>query len=118
MSTLGFERGTAGMLENIRYGAVVERLVDMARQRLGASALENDDIGQRLAQLRAEVTAVRAMTYRIASRAAIAPPGSEASLARASFRQLQPRLRRIRSETRRVGKASVRTCRYRWSQFH
>src|SRR3546814_19738371 len=76
MSTLGFERGTAGMLENIRYGAVVERLVDMARQRLGASALENDDIGQRLAQLRAEVTAVRAMTYRIASRAAIAPPGS------------------------------------------
>src|SRR3546814_12162741 len=25
MSTLGFERGTAGMLENIRYGAVVQR---------------------------------------------------------------------------------------------
>ena len=95
MSTLGFERGTAGMLENIRYGAVVERLVDMARQRLGASALENDDIGQRLAQLRAEVTAVRAMTYRIASRAAIAPPGSEASLARAFFSQLQQRIRRI-----------------------
>src|SRR3546814_3464585 len=59
MSTLGFERGTAGMLENIRYGAVVERLVDMARQRLGASALENDDIGQRLAKLRAAVPAVR-----------------------------------------------------------
>src|SRR3546814_16848181 len=92
MSTLGFERGTAGMLENIRYGAVVERLVDMARQRLGASALENDDIGQRLAQLRAEVTAVRAMTYRIASRAAIAPPGSAAPLARAFFSQARKRV--------------------------
>src|SRR3546814_1017513 len=89
------------MLENIRYGAVVERLVDMARQHLGASALENDDIGQRLAQLRAEVTAVRAMTYRIASRAAIAPPGSEASLARAFFSQLQQRIRR------KIGRAHV-----------
>src|SRR3546814_20386173 len=93
MSTLGFERGTAGMLENIRYGAVVERLVDMARQRLGASALENDDIGQRLEQLRAEVTAVRAMTYRIASRAAIAPTGSAASRARHCFSPLQPQIR-------------------------
>src|SRR3546814_4595241 len=35
------------------------------------------------------------MTYRIASRAAIAPPGSEASLARAFFSQLQQRIRRI-----------------------
>lgn len=95
MSTLGFERGTAGMLENIRYGAVVEKLVDMARERLGPAALEHDDIGQRLAQLRAEVTAVRAMTYRIASRAAIAPPGSEASLTRAFFSQLQQRIRRM-----------------------
>src|SRR3546814_16594912 len=61
MSTLGFERGTAGMLENIRYGAVVERLVDMARQPLGASALENDDIGPRMAQPPPAVQALRAI---------------------------------------------------------
>ena len=53
------------------------------------------ELGQRLAQLRAEVTAVRAMTYRIASRASTGAPGSEASLMRAFFSQLQQRIRRI-----------------------
>lgn len=96
MSTLGFERGTASMSEQIRYNVVVEKLVDMARERFGAKALEHDEIGARLAQLRAESAAVRAMTYSIASRAADGrPPGSEASLMRAFFSQLQQRIRRI-----------------------
>lgn len=96
MSTLGFERGTASMSEQIRYNVVVEKLVDMARERFGATALEHDEIGARLAQLRAESAAVRAMTYIIASRAATGqPPGSEASLMRAFFSQLQQRIRRI-----------------------
>ncbi len=96
MSTLGFERGTASMSEQIRYNVVVEKLVEMARERFGASALEHDEIGARLAQLRAESAAVRAMTYSIASRAAGGqPPGSEASLMRAFFSQLQQRIRRI-----------------------
>src|SRR3546814_19130210 len=47
MSTLGFESGTAGMVVTLRYGAVVDRLADMARQRLDASELENDDNWQR-----------------------------------------------------------------------
>src|SRR3546814_13168484 len=63
MSTLGSERGTAGMRENIRYGAVVERLVDMARQRLGASATVMDDIGPRQPLLRARWPAPRATTH-------------------------------------------------------
>lgn len=95
MSTLGFERGTASMLEQIRYGKVVERLIEMARERYGNRSLDYDELGQRLAQLRAEVTAVRAMTYRIASRASTGAPGSEASLMRAFFSQLQQRIRRI-----------------------
>jgi alkylation response protein AidB-like acyl-CoA dehydrogenase len=95
MSTLGFERGTASMLEQIRYGKVVERLIEMARERDGNRSLDYDELGQRLAQLRAEVTAVRAMTYRIASRAYAGAPGSEASLMRAFFSQLQQRIRRI-----------------------
>jgi alkylation response protein AidB-like acyl-CoA dehydrogenase len=67
----------------------------MARQQFGPGALEHDEIGARLAQLRAETAAVRAMTYTIASRPADGPPGSEASLMRAFFSQLQQRIRRI-----------------------
>ncbi|MDB5471524.1 MAG: acyl-CoA dehydrogenase [Caulobacter sp.] len=96
MSTLGFERGTASMSEQIRYGVVLEKLVDMARERLGEAALKYDEIGQRLAQLRAEHAAVRAMTYMIVSRSAGGGAmGSEASLMRAFFSQLQQRTRRI-----------------------
>jgi alkylation response protein AidB-like acyl-CoA dehydrogenase len=95
MSTLGFERGTAGMSEQIRYGVVLERLIELARERFGNAALEHDEIGQRLAQLRAEHAAVRAMTYMIVSRSHEAPPGPEASLMRAFFSQLQQRTRRI-----------------------
>lgn len=95
MSTLGFERGTASMLEQIRYGQVLERLVEMARRRYGRGALEQSELGSQLAQLRAETAAVKAMTYTVASRAALGPPGSEASLMRAFFSQLQQRIRRV-----------------------
>ena len=95
MSTLGFERGTASMSEQITYGVHLEKLIDMARQRFGAQALEHDEIGQRLAQLRADHAAVRAMTYMVVSRAYAGAPGPEASLTRAFFSQLQQRTRRI-----------------------
>ena len=67
----------------------------MAKQRFGATALEHDDIGQRLAQLRADHAAVRAMTYMVVSKAHSGAPGSESSLTRAFFGQLQQRTRRI-----------------------
>jgi len=95
MSTLGFERGTAGMSEQITYGVLLEKLIDMARERFGDAAIEHDEIGQRLAQLRADHAAVRAMIYMVVSRSYAGAPGSEASLTRAFFSQLQQRTRRI-----------------------
>ena len=95
MSTLGFERGTASMSEQIRYGAILEKLIEIARERFGKQVLEYDEIGARLAQLRAETQAVRAMTYTTASRVARGSLGSEASITRAFVSQLQQRIRRI-----------------------
>lgn len=95
MSTLGFERGTASMSEQIRYGAILEKLIEIARERFGNRRLEYDEIGARLAQLRAETQAVRAMTYMTASRVARDQLGSEASITRAFVSQLQQRIRRI-----------------------
>ncbi|MEH6792120.1 acyl-CoA dehydrogenase family protein [Parasphingorhabdus sp.] len=95
MSTLGFERGTASMSEQIRYGAILEKLIEIARERFGKHVLEYDEIGARLAQLRAETQAVRAMTYTTASRVARGMLGSEASITRAFVSQLQQRIRRI-----------------------
>ncbi|MEH6489959.1 acyl-CoA dehydrogenase family protein [Hyphomonas oceanitis] len=95
MSTLGFERGTASIKEQIRYAHVVERLIIMARERGGNVPLHVTEIGSRLATLRAEMAAVRAMTYTIVSRSDEVPPGSESSLMRAMFSGLQQRIRKV-----------------------
>ena len=53
MSTLGFERGTAQVRDQIRYAYLVEKMIAEARRRLGGDcALSDDVIGARLAQLR------------------------------------------------------------------
>ncbi len=95
MSTLGFERGTASMSEQIRFGVVLEKLIKLAEERLGPGVLEHDEIGARLAQLRAEWAATRAMTYMVVSKSFKGAPGSESSLLRAFVSQLKQRSRRI-----------------------
>jgi alkylation response protein AidB-like acyl-CoA dehydrogenase len=95
MSTLGFERGTASISEQIRYGQVVEKLIELARERLGNAVLEHDEIGARLAQLRAEYAAMRAMVYLMISESSTGAPGAESSVVRAFFTQLKQRTRRI-----------------------
>jgi alkylation response protein AidB-like acyl-CoA dehydrogenase len=93
MSTLRFERGTATIKEQIRCAHVVERLIDIAKRRSNTD-LSADEIGSRLADLRAELAAVRAMTYVIVSRSAKGgPPGPESSLVKAMFSEVQQRLR-------------------------
>ncbi|MFZ9049277.1 MAG: acyl-CoA dehydrogenase family protein [Steroidobacteraceae bacterium] len=95
MSTLGFERGTAQVRDQIRYAYLVERMIDEARRRLGtAIPLARDELGARLAQLRADMAAARAMTYMVVSRAEAGLTGGE-SLMRAMVGETQQRARRL-----------------------
>ena len=98
MSTLSFERGTAFLAEQVRLTRLVDQLIDMARTdaaggRTAATALDDDEIARRLALLRAEVEALRSMTYRSVSRTArTGMPSAEASLIRLFFSELQQRV--------------------------
>ena len=95
MSTLGFERGTAQVRDQIRYAYLVERMIDEARKRLGTEIqLSQDELGARLAQLRADMAAARAMTYMVVSRAQAGLTGGE-SLMRAMVGETQQRARRL-----------------------
>jgi alkylation response protein AidB-like acyl-CoA dehydrogenase len=95
MSTLGFERGTAQVRDQLRYAYLVENMIAEARQRLGADCpLSQDEMGARLAQLRADMAAARAMTYMVVSRAEAGRTGAE-SLMRAMVGETQQRARRL-----------------------
>ena len=62
-------------------------------------AIDDDEIGRRLALLRAEVEALRSMTYRSVSRTArTGMPSSEASLIRLFFSELQQRVAALAME--------------------
>ena len=95
MSTLGFERGTAQIKDQIRYAFLVEQMIERARKRFGTSNLDNDELGARLAQLRADMAAARAMAYMVVSRAQAGIKGSESSLMRAMVGEVQQKVRRL-----------------------
>ena len=95
MSTLGFERGTAQIKDQIRYAFLVEQMIERARERYGSEYISHDEIGSRLAELRAEMAAARAMTYMVVSRAQHDIGGSLASLMRAMVGDVQQRVRRL-----------------------
>jgi alkylation response protein AidB-like acyl-CoA dehydrogenase len=96
MSTLGFERGTAQIRDQIRYAYLVEKMIREAQKRFGSnSPLSNDEVGARLAQLRAEMAAARAMTYMVMSRAETGIQDSQSSLMRAMVGETQQRARRL-----------------------
>jgi alkylation response protein AidB-like acyl-CoA dehydrogenase len=113
MSTLSFERGTAFLAEQVRLATLVGQLIELARRTPhggvvgqgtvpapGAggrapvkTALDDDEIARRLALARAEVEALRSMTYRSVSRTArTGVPSAEASLIRLFFSELQQRV--------------------------
>jgi alkylation response protein AidB-like acyl-CoA dehydrogenase len=85
MSTLAFERGTASLALLIAVTHKVEEL-------LLACPVDRPHLRARLAQLRAEGAAVRAMTYRIALDSADSTPDSSGSLARLSFAEYSQRV--------------------------
>ena len=96
MATLGFERGTAFLSEQIRLARRLEDLAALARSVPGpraGRAIDDDEIGRRLALARAEVAALRAMTYRSVSLAVrTGVPGAEASIIRLFFSELVQRI--------------------------
>jgi len=98
MSTLGFERGTAQIKDQIRYAFLVEEMIERAHKRFGNAHLSHDEIGSRLAHLRANMAAARAMTYMVVSRAEAGLQGSESSLMRAMVGDLQQQARRLALE--------------------
>jgi alkylation response protein AidB-like acyl-CoA dehydrogenase len=96
MSTLGFERGTAQIRDQIRYAYLVEKMIREAQRRFGSETpLSNDEIGARLAHLRADMAAARAMTYMVMSRAEAGIQDSQTSLMRAMVGETQQRARRL-----------------------
>ena len=103
MSTLGFERGTAFMARQVATARNVEKLIALAKQTPSptgrGTAFENDEIAHRLAKLRTEVTAMRAMTITSVSRARRSPvPGPEGSLLKIFLADLELRLRGLAME--------------------
>jgi alkylation response protein AidB-like acyl-CoA dehydrogenase len=93
MSTLSFERGTGFIADQVKLGLEVEALVDNAR---GSGALHDERICDQLAQMRAEVAALRAMTYRnISEVARNGQPGAEASVIRLFTAELGQRIDRL-----------------------
>jgi len=97
MATLSFERGTAFLSEQVRLARRMDELVALAARVPGprgqARAIDDDELARRLALARAEVEAMRAMTYRSVSLAArTGVPGAEASIIRLFFSELVQRI--------------------------
>jgi alkylation response protein AidB-like acyl-CoA dehydrogenase len=100
MSTLSFERGTAFTAGQVRLASTVEALISLAAQRPGplgrGTALADAELATRLATARAEVAALRAMTYAAISRGARQQtPGPEGSIVKLYFSELEKRIARL-----------------------
>jgi alkylation response protein AidB-like acyl-CoA dehydrogenase len=99
MSTLGFERGTAFTVHQVQVSSTVERLIALARQRTGRHGrplIDDEEIARELARARADVAALRALTYSAVSRNAAAPiPGPEGSMLKLHYADLSKRVHRL-----------------------
>lgn len=93
MSTLSFERGTGFIADQVKNMIEVDEHIARARS---SGMLDDQRIAEDLALLRAEVAALRAMTYRNISEAArTGQPGAEASLIRLFTAELAQRVERM-----------------------
>jgi alkylation response protein AidB-like acyl-CoA dehydrogenase len=100
MTTLSFERGTAFMGEQVLLARMVDKLIEIARQRRAPSghgrAIDDEELARRLATLRAEVASLRAMTYLGVSRnLRRSQPGVEGSFMRLSVGELMQRITQV-----------------------
>ena len=93
MSTLSFERGTGFIADQVKQSQEIAELIERARS---TGAIKDDRIAEQLAQMRAEVAALRAMTYRnISEVVRSGQPGPEASVIRLFTAELGQRLERM-----------------------
>ncbi|MHB8463927.1 MAG: acyl-CoA dehydrogenase family protein [Acidimicrobiales bacterium] len=100
MSTLAFERGTAFTLSQVRMAKIVEDLIQEARERTGPDgrrpAIADDEMARRLGTARAEVAALRALTYAGISRSAQqGSPGPEGSIIKLYYAEIAQRVYRL-----------------------
>ena len=109
MSTLSFERGTAFTINQVQLSSTVERLVEMARERTGPNGrplLDDEEIARSLARARADVAALRALTYAGISRNARSEsPGPEGSMMKLQYADLGKRIHRLAVDI--VGASSI-----------
>jgi len=111
MATLSFERGTAFLSEQVRLARRVDELAAAARS---AGATRDHEVARRLARARAEVDAMRAMSYRSISLAArTGVPGAEASLIRLFFSELVQRIDLLAMDI--LGESGVAERSSRWT---
>lgn len=97
MSTLSFERGTAMIPHQVELQRTVEELIVLAGEVTGPDgrrpAIADDAVAAQLAMLRAEVAAMRAMTYASISRAQRQEvPGPEGAMVSLYFGELFQRV--------------------------
>jgi alkylation response protein AidB-like acyl-CoA dehydrogenase len=85
MSTLAFERGTASL-------ALLLALLRKVEQLLAACPEDRPHMRARIAQLRAEGAAIRAMSYRLALDSADSTPDSSGSFTRLAFAEYSQRV--------------------------
>jgi alkylation response protein AidB-like acyl-CoA dehydrogenase len=100
MSTLSFERGTAYTASQVRLSDTVEKLISLARERTGPDgrrpAIADDELAGRLATARAEVAALRAMTYAgICRNLRADTPGPEGSMLKLYWADIAQRVARL-----------------------
>ena len=96
MSTLSFERGTAFTIDQVQLSSTVERLIELARDR---GRLSDDEIAYSLARARADVAALRSLTYLGISRnLRSSEPGPEGSMLKLHWADLYKRIMRLAVE--------------------
>jgi alkylation response protein AidB-like acyl-CoA dehydrogenase len=100
MSTLSFERGTAYTASQVRLADTVEQLISLARERTGPDgrrpAIADDELARRLAAARAEVAALRAMTYAgVCRNLRTGTPGPEGSMLKLYYAEIAKRVARL-----------------------
>jgi alkylation response protein AidB-like acyl-CoA dehydrogenase len=103
MSTLSFERGTAFTASQVELNETVEQLIELARGQVGPDgrrpAIQDEEIAHRLATARAEVAALRSMTYAGVSRNSRQPtPGPEGSILKLFYAELGQRVYRLAAD--------------------
>jgi alkylation response protein AidB-like acyl-CoA dehydrogenase len=99
MSTLSFERGTAFMAHQLELSRTVEGLAELARRLPGINGrpvLDDDAVAAQIGALRAEVAAMRAMTYMSVSRGLRQEtPGPEGTMLALAFAVASQKVHRV-----------------------